>query len=154
MLNIALLAPEIPHNAGAVGRTCLVTGCRLHLIRPLGFDTSEKAVRRAGLDYWKDVDVTIYDDLADFKARNPLARPYMATTRADRLYAGCAFKPGDFVMFGRESGGIPLDILQADWERAVRVPMMEGRRSLNLSVSVGIVVYEALRQNGFRGLQI
>jgi len=151
------LEPEIPYNAGAVGRTCLAAGCALHLIRPLGFDTSERAVKRAGLDYWKDADVRYYDDYADFIEKNKLnkqndPRMYFATTKALKSYAEVDYEPDCFIIFGKESAGLPEELLVANRDSCVRIPMLGKTRSLNLSVSVGIILYEALRQNNFEGL--
>jgi len=144
--------PEIPHNTGAIGRTCFVTGSRLHLIRPLGFSTDERSLRRSGLDYWQDLDVTIYNDLNDFNAKNPDATVYYAETRTQTRYDQVSFKPNDFIMFGKETTGLPRQLLDANPEFCIRIPMLPNSRSLNLSVSAGIVLYEALRQNGFEML--
>ena len=149
MFNIILHEPEIPHNTGAIGRTCAAAGCRLHLIRPLGFSISERALKRAGLDYWHELDVTVYDDLADFAAKNPEARVFYVETCASQRYDKMPYQPGDFFMFGKETAGLPQELIDANPTRCVRVPMRRGSRSLNLSVSVGIVLYEALRQNEF-----
>jgi len=155
-MNIVLLEPEIPHNTGAIGRTCSVTGSRLHLIRPLGFSTNEKYLRRSGLDYWRELDITYHDSYADFmeykNGGHGEAALYACTTKASVCYTFPSYKPGDFIMFGKESAGIPESILREN--QCVRVPMIESARSLNLSVSAGIVLYEALRQNGFRDLKI
>ncbi|MGN1084542.1 MAG: tRNA (cytidine(34)-2'-O)-methyltransferase [Lachnospiraceae bacterium] len=153
MLNIVLLEPEIPANTGNIGRTCVATGSRLHLIEPLGFDISEKAVRRAGMDYWKEIDLSVYKNYEEFLLKNPGARPYMATTKGQKLYTEAAFEPEAYIMFGKESAGIPEEILMRDKERCIRIPMLEKIRSLNLSNSVAIVTYEALRQNGFAHMQ-
>ena len=154
-----LLEPEIPYNTGNIGRTCAAVGAALHLIRPLGFDTDDKAIKRAGMDYWKDVDVRYYDNFQEFIIQNGLdspnkkARLYMSTTKAPRLYTDVLYDMDDFIMFGKESAGIPEPILRRHMDSIVRIPMLENRRSLNLSNSVAIVLYEALRQNGFAGLQ-
>lgn len=153
-MNIVLLEPEIPANTGNIGRTCVATGTRLHLIEPLGFDIDEKAVRRAGLDYWKDLDLTVYSDYADFLNRNPGARLFMATTKAKRSYTAVNFAPDDFIMFGKESAGIPEEILMEHEETCIRIPMIGDIRSLNLGNSVAIVLYEALRQNDFAGMRL
>lgn len=153
-MNIVLLEPEIPANTGNIGRTCVATGTRLHLIEPLGFDIDEKAVRRAGLDYWKDLDLTVYSDYQDFLDRNPGARIFMATTKAKRSYTAVSFAPDDYLMFGKESAGIPEEILMEHEEACIRIPMIGDIRSLNLGNSVAIVLYEALRQNDFAGMRL
>ena len=154
MLNIVLLEPEIPANTGNIGRTCVATGTRLHLIEPLGFKLSEKALKRAGMDYWKDLDVTTYIDYRDFLEKNPGAKIYMATTKAQKTYTEVSYEPDCYIMFGKESAGIPEELLLEHKERAIRIPMIGGTRSLNLSNSVAIVLYEALRQNGFPGMKL
>ena len=153
--HIVLLEPEIPANTGNIGRSCVCTGSRLHLIRPLGFEVNDKMIRRAGLDYWKDLNVQIYDDFADFLRRNPdsKGRLFMATTKARQTYADVSFRDGDYIMFGKESAGIPEEILVQYEPQCIRIPMAEDCRSLNLSNSVSIVLYEALRQNGFLQLE-
>lgn len=153
MINIVLLEPEIPANTGNIGRTCVAAGARLHLIGPLGFSLSEKALRRAGMDYWKDLDVTTYIDYQDFLEQNPGAKIYMATTKAKRVYTDVNYEPDCYIMFGKESAGIPEEILVENRENCVRIPMMEEIRSLNLGNSAAIVLYEALRQNGFAGME-
>ena len=152
-LNIVLLEPEIPANTGNIGRSCVATGSRLHLIKPLGFSLEEKHLRRAGLDYWPRLDVTVYEDFTDFLSKNPGARLFFLTTKARRTYAEAAFSPGDFLVFGRESAGIPEEILLAHEESCLRIPMVPDNRSLNLSNSVAIVLYEALRQLDFPDLE-
>lgn len=153
MLNIVLLEPEIPANTGNIGRTCVAAGARLHLIGPLGFSLSEKALKRAGMDYWKDLDVTTYIDYRDFLEKNPGAKIYMATTKAQKMYTEVNYEPDCYVMFGKESAGIPEELLVQNRENCVRIPMMEQIRSLNLGNSAAIVLYEALRQNGFAGME-
>ena len=153
MLNSVLLEPEIPANTGNIGRTCAASGVRLHLIGPLGFSLSEKALKRAGMDYWKDLDVTVYIDYQDFLDKNPGAKIYMATTKARKIYTEVSYDPDCYIMFGKESAGIPEDLLVQNKEGCIRIPMMEKIRSLNLGNSVAIVLYEALRQNGFSGLE-
>ena len=148
-MNIVLYEPEMPANTGNIGRTCVATGTRLHLIEPLGFKLSEKAVKRAGLDYWDKLDVTVYSDYQDFLDRNPGAKIYMATTKAPNVYTEDSYEPDCYIMFGPESRGIPEDILVKNQETCVRIPMWGDIRSLNLSNSVSIILYEALRQNGF-----
>ncbi len=153
-LNIVLYEPEIPANTGNIGRTCVATGSRLHLIEPLGFRIGEKDLRRAGMDYWKDLDVTTYLDYEDFLARNPGAKIYMATTKSPNLYTDTHFEPDCYLMFGKESAGLPEELLRDNQESAIRIPMNPDIRSLNLSNSVAIVLYEALRQQNFRGMQL
>ena len=153
MLNIVLLEPEIPANTGNIGRTCVASGTRLHLIEPLGFSLSEKALKRAGMDYWKDLDVTTYIDYQDFLEKNPGAKTYMATTKAHRVYTEVSYEEDCYIMFGKESAGIPEEILVQNEENCIRIPMMEKIRSLNLGNSVAIVLYEALRQNRFAGME-
>lgn len=154
MLNIVLLEPEIPANTGNIGRTCAAAGARLHLIEPLGFSLSEKALKRAGMDYWKDLDVTTYIDYSDFLDKNPGAKIYMATTKARKVYTEVSYEPDSYIMFGKESAGIPEEILVGNKENCVRIPMMGEIRSLNLGNSAAIVLYEALRQNGFKGMEL
>ena len=146
MLNIVLLEPEIPQNTGNIGRTCVATGTRLHLIEPLGFSLSEKALKRAGMDYWQHLDVTVYEDFEDFCKKNPDAKIYMATTKGLNIYSEVNYEPDCYIMFGKESGGIPEEILVNHQEDAIRIPMNPEIRSLNLSNSVAIVLYEALKQ--------
>ena len=153
-LNIVLLEPEIPANTGNIGRTCVATGTRLHLIEPLGFRLSEKELKRAGMDYWPQLDVTTYVNYEDFLRKNPGARPYMATTKGPKIYTETQFEPDCYIMFGKESAGIPEEILLENQERCVRIPMVGDIRSLNLSNSAAIVLYEALRQNHFGGMNL
>lgn len=153
MLNIVLHEPEMPANTGNIGRTCVAAGLRLHLIEPMGFHINDKMVKRAGLDYWDKLDVTIYDDYNDFLAKNPGAKVYMATTKSKQKYTDVRYEEDAYIMFGKESAGIPEEILLDNKETCVRIPMMPGERSLNLSNSVAIVAYEALRQQGFEGLE-
>ena len=152
MLNIVLVEPEIPQNCGNIARTCAATGCRLHLVRPLGFDISEKAVKRAGLDYWHLVDVRDYDNLSDFFAKNDVKRMWCLSTKAPRRYTEATFQEGDYLFFGKETKGLPEDFLEQHRESCIRLPMRQEARSLNLSNSVAIAVYEALRQLDFLGL--
>ena len=154
MLNIVLHEPEIPANTGNIGRTCVATNTRLHLIEPLGFRLDEKYLKRAGMDYWGSLDVTTYIDYADFLERNPGAKIYMATTKAPKVYTEVSYEPDCYIMFGKESAGIPEEILVQHQEDCVRIPMVGDIRSLNLSNSVSIVLYEALRQNGFAGMNL
>ena len=152
MLNIVLVEPEIPHNTGAVARTCAATGARLHLVRPLGFDISDKAVKRCGLDYWYLVDMNVYDDLDDYFARNGDQGLWLATTKAPRAYHEADFSGDVTLMFGKETAGLPQWLREKYRERCIRIPMISQARSLNLSNSVAILAYEALRQQGFPGL--
>ena len=152
MLNIVLVEPEIPQNCGNIARTCAATGSRLHLIKPLGFDISEKAVKRAGLDYWHLVDVRVYENLADFFEKNDVADMWCLSTKAPQSYTEAAFTPGSYLFFGKETKGLPEDFLEAHRDSCVRLPMRMEARSLNLSNAVAITVYEALRQTGFPGL--
>lgn len=153
-MNIVLLEPEIPQNTGNIGRTCCATGTRLHLIEPMGFRINEKSLKRAGMDYWENLDVTIYDSYRDFIEKNPKAKMWYATTKAPNRYSDVAFEEDDFIMFGKESAGIPENILVENQERCIRIPMNPEIRSLNLANSVAIVLYEALRQNDFAGMQM
>lgn len=154
MLNIVLYEPEIPANTGNIGRTCVATGTRLHLIEPLGFRLDEKSLKRAGMDYWKDLDVTTYIDFNDFMEKNPGAKIYMATTKAPNVYTDVKYEPDGYIMFGKESAGIPEEVLVEHKEDSIRIPMLGDIRSLNLGNSVAIVLYEALRQNGFKGMNL
>lgn len=154
MLNIVLFEPEIPANTGNIGRTCVATGTRLHLIEPLGFRLNEKNLKRAGMDYWDSLDVTTYIDYQDFLEKNPDAKIYMATTKSPNLYTDVQYEDDCYIMFGKESAGIPEEILMEHKENCVRIPMINDIRSLNLSNSVAIVLYEALRQNQFDHMQL
>lgn len=153
-LNIVLFEPEIPANTGNIGRTCVATGTRLHLIEPLGFRLNEKEIKRAGMDYWDQLDVTRYINYEDFLAKNPGAKIYMATTKGPNVYSDAHFEPDCYIMFGKESAGIPEEILLQNKENAIRIPMIGDIRSLNLSNSVAIVLYEALRQNHFDHMRL
>lgn len=181
MFNIVLLEPEIPANTGNIGRTCLVTGSRLHLIEPMGFILNDKNLKRAGMDYWHELDVTVYDSWRDFIEKNEdfvniygaaydarsaasannnsgtynpqKASLWMATTKAKKTHDAVSYKDGDYIMFGKESAGIPEEILMANEKSCIRIPMAEGQRSLNLSNSVAVVLYEALRQNQYLDLE-
>ena len=153
-MNIVLLEPEIPQNTGNIGRTCMVTGSRLHLIEPLGFLLTEKNLKRAGMDYWHQLDVTRYLNFEDFMQRNPDVPLYFATTKAQQLYTDVRYETDAFLMFGKESAGIPEEILMQSPGRCVRIPMIGESRSLNLSNSVAVVIYEALRQHGFEGMKL
>ena len=153
MLNIVLYEPEMPANTGNIGRTCVATGARLHLIEPLGFLINDKMLKRAGLDYWPKLDVTVYSNFEDFLMKNPDAKIYMATTKSKQKYTDVTYEEDAYIMFGPESRGIPEEILLDNKKTCVRIPMMPGERSLNLSNSVAIMVYEALRQQEFPGLE-
>ena len=152
MLNIVLVEPEIPQNCGNIARTCAATGSRLHLIRPLGFDISEKAVRRAGLDYWHLVDVRDYENLQDFFSKNEVRQMWCLSTKAPRCYTEAEFEDECYLFFGKETKGLPEDFLAAHADACIRLPMIPDARSLNLSNSVAVTVYEALRQLAFPGL--
>lgn len=153
-LNIVLFEPEIPANTGNIGRTCVATNTRLHLIEPLGFRLNEKEIKRAGMDYWKDLDVTRYMNFQEFLDKNPDAKIYMATTKGKNVYTEVAYEPDCYIMFGKESAGIPEEILAHNKDRCIRIPMVGETRSLNLSNSVAIVLYEALRQNDFDHMKL
>ena len=146
MLNIVLVEPEIPQNTGNIARTCAATGCVLHLVEPLGFAIDDKRMKRAGLDYWHLLDVRMYKNLDEFFEKNPDGRYFYATTKAPHAYHEVEYCDGDYLMFGKETRGLP--------ERCVRIPMREGARSLNLSNSVAVIVFEALRQTGFENLRL
>lgn len=153
MLNIVLVEPEIPQNCGNIARTCAATGCTLHLIRPLGFDISEKAVRRAGLDYWSRVTVRDYGNLDDFFAKNKVEQMWCLSTKAPRCYTEARFSDNCYLFFGKETKGLPEEFLEQHYDSCVRIPMLPDTRSLNLSNAVAITVYEALRQLDFPHLQ-
>lgn len=153
MLNVVLVAPEIPQNTGNIARTCAATGSVLHLIKPLGFDISDAAVKRAGLDYWHLVDVRVYENLEDFFSKNKVQQMRLFSTKAPRSYAEADYQDGCFLFFGRETKGLPEDFLSAHYESCVRIPMREEARSLNLSNSVAVGVFEALRQLEFPHLK-
>ena len=153
-MNIVLHQPEIPANTGNIGRTCVATGTGLHLIEPLGFRLSEKEIKRAGMDYWERLKSARYINFEDFKEKNPGVKIWMASTKAKYVYTDVVFGEDDYVMFGKESAGIPEEILVDYEESCIRIPMLSAIRSLNLSNSVSIVLYEALRQNNFSGMQM
>ena len=152
MLNIVLVEPEIPMNTGNIARTCAATRSRLHLVKPLGFDISDKAVKRAGLEYWPMVDLRVYENLDHFFRENPSPDLWLATTKAPRDYTQAAFRPDCFLMFGKETAGLPEDLRRRYYDRCLRIPMRPDARSLNLANSVAVLAYEALRQQGFPGL--
>ena len=153
-MNIVLMEPEIPSNTGNIGRTCVAAGCRLHLIEPLGFHLSERNLKRAGMDYWQELDVTRYSGFSDFLTRNPGAELFFATTKGQYLYSEVSYPRDSFLVFGKESAGIPEEILKQYPKRCVRIPMVGETRSLNLANSVSIILYEALRQQGFAGMKL
>ena len=152
MLNIALVEPEIPQNTGNISRTCAVTGTGLHLVRPLGFEITDKHLKRAGLDYWQELDLSYYDSYADFEALNAGARMWFFSTHAEKFYTDVEYRDGDFLVFGKETAGLGSAILTKNAEYTVRLPMRPELRSLNLSNSVAVALYEALRQLDFPGL--
>ncbi len=154
MLHIVLVEPEIPQNTGNIARTCAATGCALHLVEPLGFELDDKRMKRAGLDYWHLLDVRIHRSLDDFFSSNPGCRCFYSTTKAPQAYHEASFRDGDFLLFGKETKGLPEPLLIANPERCIRIPMREGARSLNLSNSVAVITFEALRQTGFKNLEL
>ena len=151
-MNIILLEPEIPANTGNIGRTCVATNTTLHLIEPMGFRLNEKQIRRAGLDYWKDLDLKVYDSYKDFLEKNSYPKIYMATTKAIKAYTDVRYEPDCYIMLGKESAGIPEELLLANKENCIRIPMVGDIRSLNLGNSAAIMIYEVLRQNNFGGM--
>lgn len=153
MFHVVLVEPEIPQNTGNIVRTCAATGCTLHLVRPLGFDVSDKALKRAGLDYWHFVDIRYYDCFEEVEKAYPAARFYFFTTKGRKIYSDAAFEEGDFLVFGKETKGLPEELLLRHPDACLRVPMLKNLRSLNLSNTVALAVYEGLRQNGFRGME-
>ena len=154
MFHIVLVEPEIPQNTGNIARTCAVTGARLHLVRPLGFSLDDRQLKRAGLDYWDELNVCYYDSFVEVEQANPDARFFLLSTHATKSYADAQYRDGDFLVFGKETAGLGPALLARRSEDAVRIPMREGLRSLNLSNSVALVLYEALRQNGFPGMTV
>lgn len=151
-INIVLLEPEIPQNTGNIARTCAATGAALHLIRPLGFEIDDKKLKRAGLDYWNELNITYYDNLTDFLIKNPNAEIFYYSTKAPRAYTEIYYPRPVFLMFGKETKGLPEELLESHLDHTVRIPMRDHLRSLNLSNSVAVGVYEVLRQHGFDGL--
>ena len=148
MFNLVLVNPQIPNNTGAIGRLCVNAGAKLHLIKPIGFDIDEKAVRRAGLDYWDKLDLYVWESIDDFFEKNNITdNAYFATTKTDKPYFEASFKDGDFIFFGSETAGIPENILNKYKEQNITIPMTKDGRSLNLAISTGIVLYDAIRQN-------
>lgn len=153
MINIVLLEPEIPHNTGAIGRSCVATNSKLHLIKPLGFKLDDKLLKRAGLDYWGKLDVTVYENYEEFLKKNNFPKVYMATTKAEKTYCDVEYDCDSYIMFGKESAGIPEEILIKNRELCVRIPMWGEIRSLNLANSASIIMYEAYRQIGFKDFE-
>lgn len=151
-INIVLHQPEIPQNTGNIARTCAATGAALHIIRPMGFAIDDKKLKRAGLDYWDKLDITYYDSLEDFYEKNKDAEVYYFSTKAPRTYTEVSYPENSYIMFGKESKGLPEELLLENREHCVRIPMRDTLRSLNLSNSVAIAVYEILRQRDFNGL--
>ena len=152
-INIVLVEPEIPQNCGNIARTCAATGASLHLVKPLGFEIDDRKLKRAGLDYWDKLDITYYENLDDFFAKNPDADFYCFTTKARHVYSDISYPKRVFLMFGKETKGLPEELLFANPDRCVRIPMRDTLRSLNLSNSAAIAVYEVFRQRGFEGLR-
>ena len=153
MINIVLYSPEIPQNTGNISRTCAVTGARLHIIKPIGFEISDRTLKRAGLDYWDKLDVTYYENYEDFLGQNQNAEFFFFSAHGKNSYADITYPDNVFLVFGRESVGLPRELVEANIDRSVRIPMRKTLRCLNLSNSVAIAVYEVLRQNDFGGLE-
>lgn len=153
MFNIALIEPEIPQNTGNIARTCAATASRLHIVKPMGFEIDDKKLKRAGLDYWSLLDVRYYENIDDFFSKNKDARFFFSTTKALYNYSDVKFCDGDYILFGKETKGLPEELLYKNRENCIRIPMISDARSLNLSNSAAIVIYEALRQTGFKNLQ-
>ncbi len=151
--HVVLVEPEIPGNTGNISRLCAATGCKLHLIRPLGFSTDDKHLKRAGLDYWHLLEIYYHDSFAELQALYPAGRFFCHTTKATQFHSDACFRDGDFLVFGKETAGLPQSILNQYPEQCIRLPMIEGARSLNLSNAVAVAVYEALRQTGYGGMQ-
>ena len=147
MFNIVLVEPQIPPNTGNIGRMCVNLGAKLHLVKPLGFDISDKAIKRAGLDYWRELDLVVWNSLEEFLANNPIQKMYFATTKTDNIYWDVKFELEDYIVFGSETKGLDEKLLKDNLDRCITIPMGEKGRSLNLATSCGIVTYEALRQN-------
>ena len=153
MINIVLYSPEIPQNTGNISRTCAVTGARLHIIKPIGFEISDKTLKRAGLDYWDKLDVTYYENYEDFLAKNPDGKKYYFSAHGKNSYAEAEYPENVYLIFGRESVGLPKELIEEHAEDTLRIPMRKTLRCLNLSNSVAIAVYEVLRRGGFEGLE-
>ena len=152
-LNIVLVEPEIPQNTGNIARTCAATGSRLHIVKPMGFTIDDRKLKRAGLDYWHLLDITYYENLADFFEKNAGGKFFYFSTKAEHIHSDVVYPDNAYIVFGKETKGLPEDFLHANPDRCVRLPMLEGLRSLNLSNSVAVAVYEVLRQGNFAGLQ-
>jgi len=153
-INIVLLEPEIPQNTGNIARSCAATGAALHLIEPLGFAIDDRKLKRAGLDYWHSLDITYYKNLPEFYGKNPGAEVWYFTTKAAHVYTDVVYPHPVYLMFGRETAGLPTDLLRANLDRCLRIPMLDEQRSLNLSNAVAVALYEALRQGGFAGMRM
>lgn len=153
MINIVLVEPEIPQNTGNIARTCAATGSKLHIVKPMGFEVDDKKLKRAGLDYWHLLGIQYYEGLDDFFEKNKGGRYFYSTTKAQHTYADAEFRDGDYLLFGKETKGLPEELLYKNPERCIRIPMISEARSLNLSNAVAIVAYEALRQTGFEALK-
>ncbi len=151
--NIVLVEPEIPQNTGNIARTCAATGARLHLVKPMGFEIDDKKLKRAGLDYWHLLDITYYDNISDFFEKNAGGNFYYASTKSLYRHSDVSFKDGDYILFGKETKGLDEALLKENKEKCIRIPMIDGARSLNLSNSVAVVIYEALRQNDYFDLE-
>ena len=151
-LNVVLIEPEIPQNTGNISRTCAATGCSLHLVKPFGFEINDKHLKRAGLDYWQYLDVHYYENISEFFEKNKGANFYYMSTKGDKVYSNVSFKDGDFIVFGKESHGLPEPLLKDNYDKTLRIPMWGNLRSLNLSNCVAIVVYEILRQQNYSSL--
>lgn len=154
VFNLVLVEPEIPQNTGNIARTCAATGCKLHIVKPMGFEIDDKKLKRAGLDYWHLLGIQYYENLADFYEKNAGGRFFYSTTKAVNKYSDVEYKDGDFILFGKETKGLPEELLHDNKEWCIRIPMIGEARSLNLSNAVAIVAYEALRQTGFEQLKI
>ncbi len=153
MFNIVLVEPEIPQNTGNIARTCAATGAKLHIVKPMGFEIDDKKLKRAGLDYWHLLGIQYYENIEEFFEKNKGGKFYFATTKARNTYADVEFCDGDFILFGKETKGLPEQLLHDNKETSIRIPMISDARSLNLSNAVAIVIYEALRQTGFEKLE-
>ena len=152
MFNIVLVEPEIPQNTGNISRTCACTGSALHIVKPMGFEITDAKLKRAGLDYWDKLDLTYYENLDEFFQKTRGGRYFYLSKKAEKCYADIEFRDGDYLLFGKETKGLPEELVFDNPENALRIPMSQGLRSLNLSNTVALVLYEALRQNGFKGL--